>query len=136
MPGKGKRGSKKSNRWIWPVAPKSSKCVCPQHCPPPTFGSVFLKSFPKMVFNSCIEQFLSCAVPCSPVYSSQKQLYSRRSHESQLPWATTAPASSGALSPVHQLQVIEKSHFHSCDTRRFLLVNQLLPLLCFLDSFK
>ena len=93
----GKQVQKISNRWIWPMGPTSSKCACPQHCPQ-TLGRVFTKRFPKTVFNSCIDQFLTCALPCSQVYSSQKQMY-LKSHEPQLPWATAAPGLLGSSQP-------------------------------------
>lgn len=55
--------------WIWPMEPKSFRCVCPSYWPK-TLSSVFPKNLPKIELNSCIDRFLSCAVPRNQGYSS------------------------------------------------------------------
>lgn len=55
--------------WIWPMEPKSFRCVCPSHWPK-TLSSVFPNNLPKIELNSCIDRFLSCAVPHNQGYSS------------------------------------------------------------------
>lgn len=45
---------KKSNRWIWPVGPKSSECICAQHCPPRPLAVCFWRVFQKWYLTAAL----------------------------------------------------------------------------------